>query len=65
MYQERMGILHLDEEVQIKTDDELFKQIGIKRQDGAQTSTGAFDYISPLLLSYKHKISSLDKHVIC
>lgn len=63
MYQERIGILHLDEEVEKKADDDLHKQMGIKLFDNAQVNTGSFDYITPLLLSYKHKIQSLDKHV--
>jgi hypothetical protein len=35
MYQERIGILHLDEEVEKKADDDLHKQMGIKLFDNA------------------------------
>ena len=63
MYQERMGIMHFNTDLEIKSDDPILKMIGIKKYDNAQLNQGTFDYITPLLLSYKHKIITLDKHV--
>lgn len=35
MYQERMGIMHLNDDIKIESDDPILKMIGIKKYDNA------------------------------
>lgn len=58
-----MGIFHFDEEVKKQEEEPILKMIGVKMMNNKKVFSGTFDYVTPLLLSYKHKINTLDDHV--
>jgi len=47
-------------------EDPILAQLGLKKAQAPMIIGGYFDYITPLMMAYKHKITILDDHVcIC
>lgn len=65
LYQERLNIYFQGEE---KGGEELIQpllmKIGLMKPDSEEFIKKDYNYLLPLLVAYKHKLSTLDKHVV-